>query len=129
MNTSEPLSLRERRQAAGLSQEKLARLADCSTASVALLERGYVPAESPVLQRILVVLNENESGAHAASNDREKLIGVVGRQLRGDAFCGDLPAARTGEMVPSVAFYESAVHIVDAVLAALATSPSSRSGR
>jgi transcriptional regulator with XRE-family HTH domain len=36
--------LRERRLAAGLSQEHLARLADCSTATVRIVERGYWPS-------------------------------------------------------------------------------------
>lgn len=36
--------LRERRLAAGLSQESLARLADCSTATVRVVEAGYRPS-------------------------------------------------------------------------------------
>lgn len=53
-------SLRERRIAAGISQEALARLADCSTAYVRVLERGYTPeAEtSPVYRRLVAVLEE-----------------------------------------------------------------------
>jgi transcriptional regulator with XRE-family HTH domain len=36
--------LRERRLAAGISQERLARLADCSTHTVRMVECGYRPS-------------------------------------------------------------------------------------
>jgi transcriptional regulator with XRE-family HTH domain len=49
------LALREARKAAGLSQEKLAQLADCSTAWIQVLERE--PQDSPVLRRIWRVLD------------------------------------------------------------------------
>jgi predicted transcriptional regulator len=51
--------LRERRLNLGLSQEKLARAADCSTAMVKLLERGFTPTHSAVLPRILKALNDH----------------------------------------------------------------------
>jgi transcriptional regulator with XRE-family HTH domain len=38
-------SVRARRLAAGLSQERLARLADCSLSTVRLAERGLLPGE------------------------------------------------------------------------------------
>jgi hypothetical protein len=44
------------RQARGLSQERLARLADCATISVRHFERGLVPTRSKVLPRVLEVL-------------------------------------------------------------------------
>ncbi len=50
--------IRARRRAAGLSQERLAHLADCSLHTVALFERGYRPARSNVLPRIIAVLND-----------------------------------------------------------------------
>jgi predicted transcriptional regulator len=53
--------IRERRKAAGLSQESLARAADCSTAMVKLLERGFTPTRSAVLPRIVRVLEEREA--------------------------------------------------------------------
>jgi transcriptional regulator with XRE-family HTH domain len=56
--------LRERRTTVGLSQERLAQLAECSTASVALFERGYRPGQSAVLSRIEAVLD-------AAQRDRD----------------------------------------------------------
>jgi transcriptional regulator with XRE-family HTH domain len=39
-------ALRTRRVAAGLSQEKLARLADCSSSMVKLIEHGYQPSDA-----------------------------------------------------------------------------------
>lgn len=50
-------ALREARVRVGLSQEKLARLAGCSTARVTQLERGFRPDVSPALERIWRVLD------------------------------------------------------------------------
>jgi transcriptional regulator with XRE-family HTH domain len=51
-------SLRERRRAAGLSQQGLAELAHCSMDMVRRLEAGYRPTRrSAVLPRILRVLD------------------------------------------------------------------------
>lgn len=50
--------LRERREAAGLTQQALAAEARCSLAIVALYEAGYRPATSVVLPRLLAVLDE-----------------------------------------------------------------------
>jgi DNA-binding transcriptional regulator YiaG len=58
ITTSSSVDLRELRQARGLSQENVARLADCSTSMVRQLERGYIPAGSAVLPRLLEALNE-----------------------------------------------------------------------
>jgi transcriptional regulator with XRE-family HTH domain len=55
--------LRHRRQDKGLSQEQLARLADCSTKMVALLEAGYQPSGSQVLARIEEALTALEASA------------------------------------------------------------------
>jgi len=57
--------LRSRRLALGLSQEKLARNADCSTAMVKLLECGFTPTRSEVLGRIKDAL----AAAEAPHND------------------------------------------------------------
>jgi transcriptional regulator with XRE-family HTH domain len=48
--------IREQRLAAGLSQDRLARLAGCSVSMVLAIERGYIPARSAVLPRIEQVL-------------------------------------------------------------------------
>lgn len=48
--------LRERRLAAGLSQMKLASLAEVDVNTVRLLERGYRPAKSRARERVLRVL-------------------------------------------------------------------------
>jgi transcriptional regulator with XRE-family HTH domain len=48
--------IRERRRAAGLSQERLAREADCSTSYIQLLEGGFRPRSGEVLGRIAHVL-------------------------------------------------------------------------
>lgn len=58
---TEQASIRARRAALGISQEKLARLADCSTLSVRHLERGRVYARSEVLPRILQALTTAET--------------------------------------------------------------------
>ena len=60
--TAQPVDIRERRLDLGLSQERLARKADCSAAMVKLLERGFTPTRSAVLPRILRVLNEQSPG-------------------------------------------------------------------
>jgi transcriptional regulator with XRE-family HTH domain len=52
------LDLRAMRRDAGLSQQRVAELAHCSIATVALLERGYRPNTSDVLPRIVDALNE-----------------------------------------------------------------------
>lgn len=49
--------LRERRKTAGLSQLEVAQLAGCSPAMVGLLDRGYRPHRSAVLERVEAVLN------------------------------------------------------------------------
>ena len=46
-----------RRKAAGLSQARLAGAAECSRATVAMIEGGYVPKRSEVIPRIERVLN------------------------------------------------------------------------
>ncbi len=56
-------SLKERRTARNLSQEALARLSDCSTGYVRLLERGFQPARSDVLPRVLAALDQMEPAA------------------------------------------------------------------
>jgi transcriptional regulator with XRE-family HTH domain len=53
--TSLQTGLRARREAAGLSREKLARLADCSTSSITQFENFYVPSQS-MAQRIAEAL-------------------------------------------------------------------------
>jgi transcriptional regulator with XRE-family HTH domain len=50
-------SIRERREAAGLSRERLARLAECSTAMVVQIEQGYRPGRSRVLPRVERILD------------------------------------------------------------------------
>jgi transcriptional regulator with XRE-family HTH domain len=52
--------LGEQRRAVGISQQELARRAGCSISIVGLLERGYRPSQSDVLERVLAVLNANE---------------------------------------------------------------------
>jgi predicted transcriptional regulator len=53
--------LRARRNAVGLTQQRLAELARCSLAHLQLLERGYEPSRSRVRERIFAVLAEQES--------------------------------------------------------------------
>ena len=42
--------LRRRRLSAGLSQERVARLADCSTSSIRLLEAGWTPRSGSAVE-------------------------------------------------------------------------------
>jgi len=72
-STDSARPIRDLRLAAGLSQEQLARLADCSTAYVRVLERGYEPdpATSPVYRRISNLLNDNGSAVNAAAAKSE----------------------------------------------------------
>lgn len=64
--------LRERRVAAGLSQQRMAELAGCSVAIVGLLEGGYRPERSAVLPRIVRVLDERESGYQPDSRNNTR---------------------------------------------------------
>jgi transcriptional regulator with XRE-family HTH domain len=52
VDTARAGRIRERRLAAGLSQDRLARLARCSVSMVLSIERGYVPQRSAVLPRV-----------------------------------------------------------------------------
>src|SRR4051794_15862477 len=54
-----------RRRALGLTQEALARAADCSLGSVRRIERGPDLVRSSVLRRVLRVLNSAERRAVA----------------------------------------------------------------
>lgn len=57
--------IREQRRAAGLSQDRLARLAGCSVAMMIAIERGYIPRRSrvlPEIERVLATLNEQRPG-------------------------------------------------------------------
>ena len=61
------VDLRGLRQARGLSQERVARLAGCSTSMVRQLERGYVPVGSAVLPRVVEALIEEGRSADNAT--------------------------------------------------------------
>jgi transcriptional regulator with XRE-family HTH domain len=52
--------IRETRRALHLSQEALARRANCSTVYIRLIESGYAPGHSDVLPRILAALDDAE---------------------------------------------------------------------
>lgn len=59
--------LRARRRSLRLSQQAVARLAECSIAMVRLLESGYRPdSESAVLARVESVLADHENAERAA---------------------------------------------------------------
>jgi transcriptional regulator with XRE-family HTH domain len=60
-----PRSLRERRLAAGLSQQRLAELAGVSFHMVTLLDNGYAPARSRVRARVLAALAQLEGNEPA----------------------------------------------------------------
>lgn len=63
-----PSSVRERRDALGLTRQQIAQLANCSISGVAVIEAGDAPSRSKILTRILAVLDRLESG-EIALND------------------------------------------------------------
>jgi transcriptional regulator with XRE-family HTH domain len=52
--------VRSRRVAAGLTQLDLARRAGCADSTIRLFDRGYQPANSQTLTRVLAVLEAAE---------------------------------------------------------------------
>jgi transcriptional regulator with XRE-family HTH domain len=56
--TEDTIDLRAQRRGAGLSQEAVARAVGCSTGSIRLLESGYRPATSPLLERLVAYWRE-----------------------------------------------------------------------
>jgi transcriptional regulator with XRE-family HTH domain len=55
-STNQAGSIRDRRKAAGLSQQRLAELAGCSLSAVYLLEKGFSPAHSAPREKVERVL-------------------------------------------------------------------------
>jgi predicted transcriptional regulator len=55
-------SLRARREAAGVSQQRLAELAGCSFHMITLLDNGYAPTRSRVRPRVEAALDQLERG-------------------------------------------------------------------
>ena len=67
-DTGQGDGVRDLRRAAGLSQQQLAGLADCSVSMVRLVESGYRPdGRSAVLERIVGALNEEDRRAGNAT--------------------------------------------------------------
>ena len=58
-----PAELRSMRIEAGLSQERLARLADYSLGTVRLLESGYAPKRSAAREKILALVQSYDAPA------------------------------------------------------------------
>jgi len=76
MNTSDAVGdLRKRREAADLSQLDVAKRADCSPAMYGLLERGYRPHRSAVLDRVVAVLNDETQAGRPASRTTSAGVG------------------------------------------------------
>jgi transcriptional regulator with XRE-family HTH domain len=71
------------RHAAGLSQQRVAELADCSLAAVALYGRGYRPERSEVLPRIAAVLNDQSPAGKRGSGETISGVGVAGHVRSG----------------------------------------------
>ncbi len=59
-------NVRSRRLAARLTQIELAECAGCGWSTIRLFDRGYVPAHSDALERVLAVLDEAELEREAA---------------------------------------------------------------
>lgn len=56
--------LRQRREALGLSREKLARQADCAAITIEMLEGGWRPKQSRVFPALLATLDRLEAQKH-----------------------------------------------------------------
>jgi len=72
---SAPPTIRERREALGLTREQLAHEATCSYAMLRVLEGGYRPERSPALDRVLSVLRVHEAAskpAYATADDSHR---------------------------------------------------------
>jgi len=59
-----------RRRAVGLTQTRLAGLAQCSRATVAMIEGGYLPRRSEVIPRIEAVLADAALNNEAPAGNR-----------------------------------------------------------
>ncbi|MGH2875670.1 MAG: helix-turn-helix domain-containing protein [Solirubrobacteraceae bacterium] len=71
--------LRERRHAAGLTQQRLAELAGASRSMVRMLEGGYVPPRrSRVLERVEQVLDSHRAPGTIAGSG--PAVGPCGRR-------------------------------------------------
>lgn len=55
------MDLKRLREARGLSQQQLAAAADCSLSMLRMLESGYRPQPSAVLDRVLEVLDVDQT--------------------------------------------------------------------
>jgi transcriptional regulator with XRE-family HTH domain len=66
-------TIREQRRSAGLTQERLSALVGCSLSYVRLLEAGYRPGSSAVLDRVAAVLND----------ERRRVITPAARETSG----------------------------------------------
>jgi transcriptional regulator with XRE-family HTH domain len=74
----EAVGIPDRRRALGLTQGQLAMRADCSRASVALIESGYRPRRSEVLARIYAVLYGSTTSNGTAGNGAVAKLAVMG---------------------------------------------------
>jgi hypothetical protein len=100
MQTTGPefLTLRERRLATGLTQQRLAELAGVFFHMVTLLGNGYAPAHGRVRAQVLTALDRlgarrTDRGGMMATLDREIQVSDTGRRRpsgspRSDSSCG-----------------------------------------
>lgn len=68
------VTVRDRRRVRGISQQRLAELASCSLSMVRILESGYEPGASPVLDRINAVLNDETQAGQPASRTTSAVV-------------------------------------------------------
>ena len=74
LTVRQAFTIRERRAALGISQQRLAELANCSLSMVRVLESGYEPESSRVLERIASVLTNDVA---PAGNGRQVTTSAV----------------------------------------------------
>lgn len=71
--------LRARRVEVGLSQERLARAADCSTSMVRLVEHGYRPSDD-MLARLAAALGSNPAAFCSPTTEPRRTTGAPERR-------------------------------------------------
>lgn len=79
----ESVTIRERRTALGISQQRLAERSKCSLSMIRVLESGYEPKHSEVRRRVIAVLNDSEATGAQSDGFAKTAGGAAGDALSG----------------------------------------------
>jgi transcriptional regulator with XRE-family HTH domain len=94
--------IRDRRRAAGLTQQQLADLAHASRSTVKLLEAGYAPATSATRERVELALAALEDSSGQRSGSSQGADGVrITRTAGADTESARCDALQSERTVPS----------------------------